>query len=297
MKFDAQDVFALTLAIALHVLVVAMLWFGAPSLFQQQAQIVPIKAVFLDTQRQHNAEQARLQAEAEARRKAEEEAKRKAAEEQARLKAEEEARKKAEAEARRKAEEEAKRKAEEQARLKAEEEARQKAEAQARRKAEEEARKKAEAEARRKAEEAARKKAEAEARRKAEELARKKRQEDNERRMREALAAEEAAIQAEREAAAQAKRDATDRERYQRQLFEHIQRHWSRPAGVDEDFSCRIQISQLPGGQIQNFKLLQSCGNNFLDASVEKAIRSADPLPLPENKRVFERTLTLIFQP
>lgn len=262
MKLSAEDIFAGSVTIALHGLVGALLWFGMPAFFPpEKNNVVPVQAVFLDQSRSQlsaqKQEQARLRAEAEARRRAEEEARRKA-EEAARRKAEEEARKQAEAEARRQAEAEAKRKA---------------------------------------AEEAARKKAEAEARRKAEEAARKKRQQEAEQRFQEALAEEEAAIRAAEKAKAQAAQDAEDRAGYANMLASYIQRHWTRPPGMEDDFSCRIRIRQLPGGQIQGYELLESCGNTFLDASVENAIKKSDPLPLPDNPRVFERTLTLTFQP
>ncbi len=294
MKLSPEDIFALSVAIALHLLLGALAWFGLPDFRPRDArQVIPVQAVFLDDsrsqlQQQKAAEQARLRAEEEARRKAEEEKRRKA---------EEEARKKAEAEARRQAEEEARRKAEEEARRRAEEEARKKAEAEARRKAEDAARQKAEEEARKKAEAEARRKAEEEQRRKAEDAARKRRQEESEQRLKDALAAEEAAIQAEREAQARAAQDRSDRAEYQLQLFRHIQRNWTRPPGMNEDFSCQIRIHQLPGGQISGYQLLESCGNPFLDASVENAIKKSDPLPLPRNSRVFDRTLTLTFKP
>lgn len=294
MRISAPDFFALTVALALHAILLALLWFGLPPTEIKKAPaFVPVQAVFLDESRsilrQQRAEEARLRViEEAARQAAEEAARRKAAEEAARkLAAEQAARKAAEEAARKKAAEEAARKA-------AEEAARKKAAAEeaARKAAEEAARKKAAAEeaARKAAEEAARKKAEQEAERK-------RRQALTEKMLKEALAAEEAALAAQQKAAEQASQDASDRAEYQRQLFRHIQRNWTRPAGAQEDFSCRIRIQQLPGGQIQSYELLDSCGNPFLDASVENALRKSDPLPLPANPRVFDRTLTLQFEP
>lgn len=286
MKLSPENLFAVSLSVGLHVLLLALLWFGLPDLARSPAPtVIPVQAVFLDASRsqlsnQRQIEEARRQAEAEAKRKAEAAARAKReAEEAARRKAAEQAKREAaerEAQARRKAEEEVARKA-----------------AEAKRKAEEEAARKA-AEAKRKAEEEAARKA-AEAKRKAEEQAR--RQEEAERRLREALGAEEAAIEAQRQAAEQAKQDASDRDRYAARVRDHIRQRWARPPGADEEFVCTMRIAQLPGGQIQSYELLSSCGNPFLDASVEKAIRDSDPLPLPENPRVFERTLKLDFVP
>lgn len=305
MPFSAKDFFALSLSLGLHVLVLAVLWLGLPNSPPKAApKAAVVNAVFLDASRLQLAEQKRVTearrvaAVAEAKRKAAE-AKRKAEAEAARIAAEK-ARLEAEALARKRAEE--KRVAEEEAARRRAEEKR-KAEALAKQleeqKAREAAKRKAAAEAKRKVE--AKRKA-AEAKRKAEAkqraiVAQKKRQADAEQQFQQALAAEEAELQAQQAAAKQARLDEQDRLKYILRLGEHIRLNWSRPAGTDRDFSCRIRIQQLPGGQIRQVEMLESCGNSFLDASVESAVRKADPLPLPQNPRVFERTLNLVFVP
>ena len=306
-KITAEDVLAFCLALALHVLVAAFMWFGVPSLFKPEpVQVVPIKAVFLDNQRQQQltAEAARLQAQAQAKalakQKAEELAQKlkqeKAREqEQAKLKQEQlEAQRKAEQAAQKKIADEKAAAAELAQKKAAQEKAAQEKAAQEKAVQQKAAQEKIAQEKAAQEKAAKEKLAQEKARQEAE---RKRRQEESEKRMRDALAAEEAGIKADQKAAQQAGQDASDREIYAAQLTQHIQRHWSRPAGVGDDFSCEIQINQLPGGQIQSFKLTRSCGNNFLDASVESAINKSDPLPLPANRRVFERTLNLTFKP
>lgn len=297
MKVAASDIFALTLALAMHVLAGALLWFGLPRITPPPApSVVPVHAVFLDQSRSALAtmqrEEEQRRALAEQQRQAELE-KQRQAQEQARLKAEAEARRMAEAEAKRQAEEAARLRQAEEARRQEAERARQAEEA--RRK--EAQRQKAEALAKEKAAEAARRKAAEEKARQEAEAAKRRRQEESERLFKEALAAEEQALEARRQAQRQAQADAAARGEYQVQLFRHIQRNWVRPAGTEQDFSCQIRIQQLPGGQIQSYELLESCGNSFLDGSVESAIRKSDPLPLPSNPRVFDRTLTLTFKP
>lgn len=222
-------------------------------------------------QAQAKAEQARQKAEAE--RKAREAAQRKA---EAERKAKEEAQRKAEAlarkkaEAKRKAEEEAKRKAKEAAERKAEEEAERKAREAAKRKAEEEARRKAEAE--REAQEEAKRQAAAEARRRRE------------------------ALQKQLAAEAQASELSELRNKYVTMIKNHVEANWLRPPGAG-NIKCRVKVEQLPGGQVVGVELLNSCGSDAVDRSVEQAIRRSDPLPRPPDRRVFERELIFTFQP
>lgn len=179
----------------------------------------------------------------------------------------------AERQAQLEAERRAKEEAERQARLEAERKAREEAERQARIEAERKAKAEAERKAREEAERRARAAAEAEARRQA---------------MAEALAAESAA-RAERELA-------DERGRYVAAIKAHVEANWLRPPGAD-DIRCEVRVAQLPGGQIVDFKLLESCGNEAVDRSVKQAIRKSDPLPRPPDRRVFERELIFTFEP
>jgi colicin import membrane protein len=176
-------------------------------------------------------------------------------------------------EAARKAQEEAERRAE--AERKVRDEAERKAKAEAEREAREEAERKAKAEAERKAREEAerRAKAEAEARRQA---------------MAEAMAAERA-TRAERE-------QSEARRRYVAAIKAHVEGNWLRPPGA-ADIRCEVRVTQLPGGQIVDFKLLESCGNEAIDRSLEKAILKSDPLPRPLDRSVFEAELIFTFAP
>lgn len=56
-------------------------------------------------------------------------------------------------------------------------------------------------------------------------------------------------------------------------------------------------VQQLPTGEILSVKLTRSSGNKSLDASWERAILKSSPLPLPEQREVFQSTLKLKFRP
>lgn len=175
------------------------------------------------------------------------------------------------------------------------------AEKEAERKAREEAERRARAEAERKAKEEAERRAREEAERKAREAAERKAREEAERRAR-AEAEAEARRQAMAEAmaaesAARAERElAGARNRYVAAIKAHVEANWLRPPGATE-IRCEVRVTQLPGGQVVDFKLLESCGNEAVDRSVEQAIRKSDPLPRPPDRRVFERELIFTFEP
>lgn len=69
------------------------------------------------------------------------------------------------------------------------------------------------------------------------------------------------------------------------------------PPGVQGNPEAVFIVDQLPTGEVVNVRLVQSSGNPALDAALERAIRRSSPLPLPEDKRLFERTLTLKLRP
>ena len=48
--------------------------------------------------------------------------------------------------------------------------------------------------------------------------------------------------------------------------------NWIRPPGA-KDVTCKVHVKQLPGGQVVNVRVVNSCGGPALDRSVEQAIR------------------------
>jgi len=56
-------------------------------------------------------------------------------------------------------------------------------------------------------------------------------------------------------------------------------------------------VQQLPTGEILSVKLTRSSGNKALDDAWERAILKSSPLPLPEQREIFQSTLRLKFSP
>ena len=182
------------------------------------------------------------------------------------------------------------------------------------RKAEQEAKSKAEAERKRKADQAAKKKAEVERKRKAEQAAKQKAEAERKRKRKAELAAKqkaeaaarqrevEQALQAEIAAEQQAEKEARDQgvvAEHVAYIQEKVRRNWLRPAGSSDDFTCTLEVSLIPGGDVAKAHVVQSCGSTVLDRSVESAVFKAAPLPVPRDSGLFHhfRELRFIFSP
>ncbi len=63
-------------------------------------------------------------------------------------------------------------------------------------------------------------------------------------------------------------------------VLNRVRTNWLRPIGSSQTFRCRLRIDYQAGGFITNVVVLDGCGNNPLDDSVERAIWKTQPLPL-----------------
>lgn len=78
-----------------------------------------------------------------------------------------------------------------------------------------------------------------------------------------------------------------------------IEQNWRQPLNVASDLGCRVNIKLQPSGKVISVRILESSGSLSFDRSVETAVRKASPLPVPEDREIFEefRDLTLSFEP
>jgi colicin import membrane protein len=84
---------------------------------------------------------------------------------------------------------------------------------------------------------------------------------------------------------------------YQAALQEAILRNWTRPETVPLGQRCRLEIRQLPGGEVVDVSVSPSCPYDELGKrSVEAAVLKAQPLPYAGFEAVFSRTLNLNFE-
>jgi len=63
-------------------------------------------------------------------------------------------------------------------------------------------------------------------------------------------------------------------------LLGRVRENWLRPLSSALNFRCRLRIDYLAGGTISNVVILEGCGNNPLDDSVQRAVWKTQPLPL-----------------
>lgn len=56
-------------------------------------------------------------------------------------------------------------------------------------------------------------------------------------------------------------------------------------------------VTQLPSGEVIDFKVRKSSGNAALDAAVERAFRKSSPLPKPDQADIFQRELEIKYRP
>lgn len=134
---------------------------------------------------------------------------------------------------------------------------------------------------------ALKKKAEAKKKKLAEEKKRKeelqKKQEEQERQQRIAeLQKQMAEEEAERKK--QAKRAAQQKEvdRYRALIKQAISNKWRVPFSARKGQECILKLRLIPSGEVVRVEVVKSSGDTEYDLSVEKAVYSAMPLPLPQ---------------
>jgi colicin import membrane protein len=164
-----------------------------------------------------------------------------------------------------------------------------------------ERKKQAEVEQQKKAEAERQKKAEAERQRVAE-IERKQKEEAQRRK-----AAEDARVQNAREAELQRQlaeeeglqqaRSSSAFSEYAALIQEQIERNWNRPPSARPGLQCNIRVAQSPNGVVLSAQVEQCNGDAAVKQSIEQAVLRASPLPLPSDRRLFERNLILVFKP
>jgi colicin import membrane protein len=154
------------------------------------------------------------------------------------------------------------------------------------------------------AEKAAREKRELEKREKLEkakqEEARRKREQDEadrkkkreEEKARQEKQRQEAEVQKAREAAAAARQ--TEIGRYRDRIRDKIRGKANVPDTVTGKPAVVVRITILPGGDVLDVAIVRSSGNRIYDAAIERAIRSAQPLPVPSEPELFAQFRDLI---
>lgn len=89
-------------------------------------------------------------------------------------------------------------------------------------------------------------------------------------------------------AAALADRQRGEIARYEDMIRQRVTRNWARPPGAREGLECVVLVRVVPGGSVLSTQVVRSSGNPIFDRSAENAINRASPLPVPDDKSMFE---------
>lgn len=123
----------------------------------------------------------------------------------------------------------------------------------------------------------------------------KKRKAQAEAQLKESLAAEET----EREEAARQARADEFADKYRAIIRQKVSRNWVRPGSTGKGLQCTVRVRLLASGDVLEAKVVNSSGNSLFDRSVENAVRKASPLPIPQEKDLFDyfREIEFLFNP
>lgn len=86
---------------------------------------------------------------------------------------------------------------------------------------------------------------------------------------------------------------------YKGPITRKIGQYWIVPPNLAKGVSTLLEIKLGPGGVVLSVKLITKSGNDALDRSAKQAVFKASPLPIPEDKTLFDqfRTLRLTVRP
>ena len=97
----------------------------------------------------------------------------------------------------------------------------------------------------------------------------------------------------------QAAAQASEVDKYKRLIADHIRRRIFEPPGLQGNPQVELDVTVLPGGEVLDVKTRKGSGQPVWDAAVERAVRRAQPLPLPQDPTLHSRfrELNLRFRP
>ncbi len=112
-------------------------------------------------------------------------------------------------------------------------------------------------------------------------------------------AAQEQADAQKKLAQQQAAAQASEVDKYKQLIADRIRRYIIEPPGLQGNPQVELDVTVLPGGEVLDVKTRRSSGVPAWDAAVERAVRRAQPLPLPQDPTLHGRfrELNLRFRP
>jgi colicin import membrane protein len=94
-----------------------------------------------------------------------------------------------------------------------------------------------------------------------------------------------------------AARESGEMSRYLALIQQRVERNWRRPASAVAGLECEVAVVQLPNGDVIDVRTVRCNGDDTVKREIENAVRRSSPLPLPENRVLFDRNLSFTFRP
>ncbi len=125
------------------------------------------------------------------------------------------------------------------------------------------------------------------------------RRKEAERNLKEQLAVEEKTRQQQRRQQEQTQQAMSEIAKYEALIKQKVERSWARPSSAQKGLECSVRVRLVQSGEVMSAQVVRSSGNDIFDRSVENAVHKASPLPLPEDKSLFDhfRELEFKFKP
>jgi colicin import membrane protein len=87
------------------------------------------------------------------------------------------------------------------------------------------------------------------------------------------------------------------RDRYIASLQNRIEHAWIKPPSARVGIDCRVQVTQVPGGEVTSAHVTRCNGDAAVRQSIENAVNRASPLPDPPDPALFQRNFEIEFKP
>ncbi len=86
-------------------------------------------------------------------------------------------------------------------------------------------------------------------------------------------------------------------DRYTASLVARMTRAWIKPPSAGPGIDCRVEVTQVPGGEVVGARVTQCNGDAAVRQSIENAVYRASPLPDPPDPALFHRVFIFEFKP
>ena len=80
-------------------------------------------------------------------------------------------------------------------------------------------------------------------------------------------------------------------------IASRIEHSWELPLSAKPGLVCVLRVTQVPGGEVTDAKVLSCNGDDLVKRSLVNAAFKASPLPPPPDPSVFQRQLDITFRP